>query len=236
MCRRAFELGLFCAVLVMSGCVKYVVVEPRMPTADAVTQPALQRFMRSVQRPTIVLRVPSPQRQVTQSQAQQGEAEMSRAYNLIEKELVKAGFTVRDRGLLEEVLRSTQNLDYQVIEDKINAQLILEIVSIQARSYKNDEYLRVKDRGVGRLQKGAFPIDGWQFECKVVLVNSGEIGGIYTIHVAPTDNHFFLTGEKFQNAGEQGRADTAHLGYGTSPEAAAQGFVTKLISYLRPSA
>lgn len=218
----------------VSGCLTHVVVRPQIPGPEPVSQPALQTFMRSVGNPMIVLRVPSPQSQVTEAQKSQGDATMNQGYNLIERELVKAGFTVRDRGLLEAVLRSNQDLDYRLIQQKVNAQLILEIVSISERSYDSDQYLRVKDRATGRLESGAFPLSGWQFECKVVLVDSGEIGGIYTIHIAPQENHFLVSGSNFRNASSQGREERQYRGYGLELQEAIEPFVRELIFELRP--
>jgi hypothetical protein len=234
MTRRASVLFLSSVIVLASACasLNMVVVRPNLPREDSVTQPSLQNFMRSAVNPSIVLRVPAPQGQLTQAQAQQGDLERSRAYNAIEKELVKAGFTVRDRGLLEEVLRSTQNLDYRVIQSKIEAQLILEIVSITPKDYSNDVYSRAKDNTTGRLRRGTFPLNGWQFQCKVVIVTSGEIGGIYTIDVAPV-GRFLLAGENFTNANEQGQADRAHVGYKADLEATAPLFVQKLIARLK---
>lgn len=224
-------LGMAVAV---SGCWALVVAPPQIPGPEPVSQPALQTFMRSVGNPTIVLRVPSPQSQVTEAQKSQGDAVMNQAYNLIERELVKAGFTVRDRGLLEAVLRSNQDLDYRLIQQKVNAQLILEIVSISEHAYNSDQYSRVKDRAIGRLESGAFPLSGWQFECKVVLVESGEIGGIYTIHIAPQQNYFMVSGSNFRNATPQGREDRQSLGYGLELQATIEPFVRELIFQLKP--
>lgn len=215
----------------------HVVVEPRVPPPDNVTQPALFTFMKTVRNPTIVLRVPAPQTLVTQAQGQQGSVDLGQGYLTIEKELVKAGFTVRDRGLLVEILRSNQNLDYGAIQQKIDAQLILEIVSIQSRSYGNDVYVQANNHRGGRLRRGEFPISGWHFESRIVMVNSGEIGGIYTVDVAPLGLHFLVSGSDVFNATPQGKRDRAHVGYGVgSAQDAAPEFVRMLVSSLIPTA
>jgi hypothetical protein len=215
----------------------HVVVEPRLPPPDNVTQPALLAFMKDVRNPTIVLRVPAPQTLVTQAQGQQGTAEAGDGYVTIEKELVKAGFTVRDRGLLEEILRSNQNLDFAAIQQKIGAQLILEIVSIQPRSYGTDAYVEANSHREGQLRRGVFPINGWHFEARVVLVNSGEIGGLYSVDVAPQGLHFLVSGNNVYNATPQGKRDLAHTGYDVgSIQAAAPAFVRLLVSSLIPTA
>ncbi|MBI4887296.1 MAG: hypothetical protein HY824_09395 [Acidobacteria bacterium] len=232
--QRALFVCLLGMSVAVSGCFALAVARPEIPGPEPVSQPTLQTFMRSVGSPTIVLRVPSPQSQVTEAQKAQGDAAMNQAYNLIERELVKAGFTVRDRGLLEAVLRSNQDLDYRLIQQKVNAQLIIEFVSISTRDYSSDQYLRVKDQAIGRLESGAFPLSGWQFECKVILVDSGEIGGIYTIHIAPQQNYFLVSGNTFRNASPQGRAERQYRGYGLELSAAIEPFVRELIFELKP--
>jgi hypothetical protein len=215
----------------------HVVVQPRVPPPDNVTQPALLTFMKTVRNPTIVLRVPAPQTLVTQAQGQQGSADLGQGYLTIEKELVKAGFTVRDRGLLVEILRSNQNLDYGVIQQKIDAQLILEIVSIQQRSYGNDVYVDANNHREGRLKRGEFPISGWHFESRIIMVDSGEIGGIYTVDVAPEGLHFLVSRNDVFNATPQGKRDREHVGYGVgSAQDAAPEFIRMLVSSLIPTA
>ena len=213
-----------------------VIVQPHVAQPDNITRPALVTFMRQTESPTIVLRVPAPQAAVSQSQGSQGSADLNQAYLAIEKELVKAGFVVRDRGLLEEILRSNQNLDYKGIQQKIDAQLILEIVSIAPRSYATNAFVDARNHRDGQLKSGDFAISGWHFESRVVMVNSGEIGGIYSADIVPQDLHFIVAGRRILNATAQGKVDKEHLGYGFGPvEQAAPLFVRTFIFELKPS-
>lgn len=223
------------AVAILAGCATHVRVEPRLPRPDVVTRPALAAYMRSTTSPTIVLRVPAPQGQVAQSQAQQGDAAANQIYNLIEKELVKANFAVRDRGLLDAIVRSGQNLDYPLILQRTNAQLILEIISIRAMEYNNDGYSRVKNNEKGRLESGAFPISGWQYECKVTMVSTGEIGGIYTIDIAPGETYFLVKGDKIQNSNAAGYPFSvdSQFGFQSALADTPQFFVATLLTHLR---
>src|SRR5471030_2267097 len=69
------------------------------------------------------------------------------------------------------------------------------------------------------------------------MVNSGEIGGIYTADIVPQDLHFLVAGRNVLNATPQGKVDRAHTGYGFGPvEGAAPYFVRMLISALKPNA
>lgn len=227
-----------CLLVIAAGAADastHVVVQPKVPPPDNLTQPALLAFMRTSPSPTIVLRVPAPQGSVTQSQGPQGSADLNQGYLAIEKELVKAGFTVRDRGLLQEILRSNQNLDYRSIQQKIDAQLILEIVSLEPRSYNTDTYVDAKSHRDGQLKKGEFHISGWHFDSRLVMVATGEIGGIYTVDVVPQGMHFIVSGSKFYNATPQGRRDDAHTGYGVTLTQSAPSYVSMLLSSLRPN-
>ncbi len=220
---------------VSAGCAMHVVVAPGLPSPDVVTRPALADYIRATPSPTIVLRVPTPQGQVAQEQRQQGNETLDQIYNLLEKELVKANFAVRDRGLLDAIVRSGQNLDYPLILARTNAELILEIVSIKPHDYNTPEYVLADTQTRGALTTGTFPIQGWRFECKVTLVSTGEIGGMYTIDVAPEQNHFLVSGAKFVKATSAGRAVKADApGYSLALSDAAQPFVDALIARLRP--
>lgn len=223
-------------LVVAAGCAAmHVVVDPRLPTPDLVTRPALADYIRATPSPTIVLRVPTPQGQVAQEQRQQGSETLDQIYNLLEKELVKANFAVRDRGLLDAIVRSGQNLDYPLILARTNAQLILEIVSIKPHDFDTPEYAHADTQKRGALTTGTFPIQGWRFDCKVTLVSTGEIGGIYTIDVAPEQNHFLVSGAKFVRATSGGRPIKADApGYSLELADAAQPFVDALIARLRP--
>lgn len=218
-----------------SGCATHVIVDPAMPGPDALTRPALASYMRSAPSPTIVLRVPAPQAQLVQEQRQQGDAALNQLYNLIEKELVKANFAVRDRGLLDAIVRSGQNLDYPLILERTRAELILEILAIQTKDFSNSRYARADKKGDGTHPVSAFPIQGWQFDCKITLVSTGEIGGIYTINIAPWQNHFLIKGTTILNATPAG-APSGYEGYAVRLEDTAAPFVRTLLENLRSSA
>lgn len=51
-------------------------------------------------------------------------------YNTIEKELLKENFSVRDRGLFNELLSKSQTSDYSKIKELTNTDIILEVVNL----------------------------------------------------------------------------------------------------------
>jgi S1-C subfamily serine protease len=89
-----------------------------------------------------------------------------------------------------------------------------------------------------------FPIAGWHFESRIVMVSTGEIGGIYSVDVAPAGGlHFLLNGdESVLNATPEGepvrvRGQTLSGGWNAgTAEQAAPAFVRLLVSSLIPTA
>ena len=139
------------------------------------------------------------------------------------------------------MLRSNQDLDYRLIGEKIDAQLVVEITGIFQTLYNNNLYQREGKRGeIRRLESGGFGLEGWQFECRAILVESGGVGGIYTIHIAPRTTRFYYGSEVYPLTAPEG-ADGASFyqggvayGYRLSFEAAVPRFVQELIFELKP--
>jgi hypothetical protein len=219
---RLSALVLICVLLLTSACLQRVVVEPQVPRPDLITQPSLRAFLRSSSDRSIVLRVPNDQRGVTQ------QSNLDETSAAIEKELVRAGFTVRDRKLLNQVTDSGRNLDYPTMLAITKAQLMLDIVSIKPRRYDTPNYVRADNHRAGTART-PFHLLGWQFECKVILVGSGEIGGIYTVDVPPRGAEFLLNGNKVLNGDGSGGGKHEQPGYQVRIEDAARPFVQTLL-------
>jgi len=112
---------------------------------------------------------------------------LSPIYNAIEKELLKEGFNVRDRGLFNEILEKSRNNDYSSIKELTDTDLILEVVGIDVNvEYNTNKY---KDR-MGREKKvyGNIRLNGATVEFKTILVESNELAGIYKFNYAPCVN------------------------------------------------
>jgi hypothetical protein len=132
-----------CAVILLSSCYstnKFVKFSAK--EKDIYTNSNLKTFLSSNPHPNIVLRVHDAYEQVTtKSDAQTlsknlfDEKTLDIYYNAVEKELLKGGFSVRDRGLFNEVLKkmqrdTKQNIDYSQINDLTNTDIILEVIKI----------------------------------------------------------------------------------------------------------
>ena len=167
------------------------------------TNKNLQTFLKNNPSPKIVLRVPNVEENVTskitsdqQIMLTQREKERERNdiyYNAIEKELLKAGFSVRDRGLFNEVLKkmqrdTKQNIDYSQIKDLTNTDLILEVVKIDpAIKYVTNEYFTVgrKDRIKTSTSSTEYKKYGASAEFKIIMVSNNELAGSYKFHYTP---------------------------------------------------
>lgn len=220
----------------------FVRAVPTLPQDEAITRPALAAARNPNAPPKVVLRVPVAGQAVTE-QERKTAGQYDQAYNIIEKELLKAGFTVRDRALLSEVLRTNPNLDYKVIREKIDTDFIIEIVALAHHSFSTHDYDVVKD-GTRHTSPHLFRLEGFRLEAKVVVVQTGEIGGIYT-HFAPPqygmkleDRYYFYFKDDpaapyFRTATAAGVEQPQYSSYGIQLPDAATHFARKLVADMR---
>ncbi|MCX6561599.1 MAG: hypothetical protein NTZ26_13925 [Candidatus Aminicenantes bacterium] len=127
------------------------------------------------QNPTakIVLRVPGYSKEITQAEMTTYES----LYNDIERKLLQAQFTVRDRSLLREVLtRAGGELSYSEIGKKVDTDIILEIVSFQKGTLTGTTF--TEGSAVPPTPVDVF---GAVLEGRIILVASGEVVGMFTI-------------------------------------------------------
>jgi len=167
---------------------------------DIYTNENLKTFLRSNSQPNIVLRVPNAYEDVTTKStndkviavSQENEA-MDIYYNAIEKEFLRAGFSVRDRGLFNEVLKkmsrdNTENINYSQIKDLTNTDLIVEVIKINPavqyitnKAYSVDKKGRTKEYTSSKQYKKY----GASAEFKIILVKNNEMAGTYTFNYTP---------------------------------------------------
>jgi len=221
-----------------SGCVPlHVRVEPRVPENEIVVKPSLVTFLKTTPEPKIVLRVPVPQGNLAQEEQKNSEA-LNSVYNVIEKELLKAGFTVRDRALLTEVLRNNPKIDYRAIKEKIDTQLILEIVSLTPWDYSNPEYKRA-DTGAPGQAPIPFKLVGSRIMAKLIMVETGEIGGIITYYAWPKDWECYFVFQEGSDpyyvrvASKAGVVDERYSWYEAPTELGAAWFIKGMLKELK---
>ena len=157
---------------------------------EIIVQPELREFLKNNPKPRIMLRVPFETSNVTTTESGKI-SEYNSLYGRIEKELMKVGYIVRDRSMLNAVINSTPNASYQEIGEKTQTDIILEIISISRIPVgKQDidfqtEFQRPRGFGMSDFDfkqdiQNSIIIEKYIVDCKIVLVNSGTTVGMST--------------------------------------------------------
>lgn len=196
------------------GCSKRATIQftqkkPELTSADALTE-----IMLVSKSPRIVLRVPDTRKGVTNAQSTSNqrsevinpvairrESNTKRSatknlpvkqlydetalYNAIEKQLFKEGFSVRDRGLFNQVLDDNKSLDYSKIKDLTNTDLILELVSLENSVGYTTNVCHTNPDNKQRVINEYRDTGGASVEFKLVHVKTNEIVGSYKLHYTP---------------------------------------------------
>jgi hypothetical protein len=149
---------------------------------EIVIRPALKSFLKSHKgNVKIVLRTPDAGKDIAGSKDsadKQAKLDSSaKAYSIIEKELFKAGYIVRDRQLMSHIAAG-ERADYKKLGKKIDTDLILEITQLT-----NEHQLDI----TGEPMHSKIP--GGKLECRIIIVSKGEIAGMFTIYQPPCDEN-----------------------------------------------
>ena len=161
-------------------------------------------FLKNATNPTIVLRVPNASREVLEEDKNVKTAKNNdgtnnlndiNVYNVIEKELLKGGFTVRDRALFEKVLGDKSVNDYSRIKELTETDLILELSSIQFVKYPMNSFtFYSQSRKKGNIESrincsNYFNLYGLKLEFRLIKVKENDFIGSFTYNYAPCDEH-----------------------------------------------
>ncbi|MDP4285810.1 MAG: hypothetical protein Q8891_15440 [Bacteroidota bacterium] len=167
---------------------------------DAVTNSSKLEFLKTSANPSIVLRVPNASREVTQEdnniktqKNNDGANNLNdiNVYNVIEKELLKGGFTVRDRALFEKVLGDKSVNDYSRIKELTETDLILELSSIQFVKYPMNSFsFYTNNRKKGTIENrvnctNSFNLYGLRLEFRLIKVKDNDFIGSFTYNYNP---------------------------------------------------
>lgn len=189
-------LLLIAIIISITSCApKLAVVKTQAKTNEIIISPELKNFSKTNSNPSVVLRVPYPTADVTNAEQKEIFNKNNDIYNLIEKNLLKQGFTVRDRGLLNKVLKSELN-SYAEIGKQIETDIIIDILSIDfaINNYTNTATLKkdgkeIKFDNIAIINKGkeirsVMPLNPKiaKIECKLTIVDKGATGGILTLY------------------------------------------------------
>jgi hypothetical protein len=167
---------------------------------DVYTNSNLKTFLKANPEANIVLRIPNAFEDVTTkssndkviSTTYQNQT-MDLYYNAIEKEFLKGGFSVRDRGLFNEVLKKMsrddkENINYSQIKDLTNTELIVEVIKINpAVPYVTNKTYKVGKKGKTDEYTSyrEYKKYGASAEFKIIMVKNNEMAGTYTFNYAP---------------------------------------------------
>ena len=189
----------FLSAFLLSSCyTTNQVVKFTPKQSDIFTNSHLKTFLNSNSHPNIVLRVPNSNDQVV-TKGSDGQVsslnERNRDvyYNAIEKQMLKAGFSVRDRGLFNEVLNKMQrdtkeNINYSQINELTNTDIILEVIKIDPSVKYLTNKIYTKDKKgywKDKTTTGEYKKFGASAEFKIILVKNNEMAGTYTFNYAP---------------------------------------------------
>jgi hypothetical protein len=145
----------------------------------------LKEFFKSNKTPNIVLRVPNNNDKATSNTITSKDNNV--LYNAIEKELLKQGFSVRDRGLFNELLSKSQTTDYSKIKDLTNTDVILEVVNIDPAVIYTTNKVTITTKKKEKTQIGTVDYKkyGASVEFRIIMVRNNEIAGSYKYNYQP---------------------------------------------------
>jgi hypothetical protein len=147
------KLLLVIIIFSMAACMMPPVNVTYQVRNDLALKDTWKNFLAQNPNPKVVLRVPDRPKDITQSEMMTYDS----FYNYIERSLLEANFTVRDRSLLKEVLnRAGGELGYADIGKKIDTDCILEIVSVKLGTW-------MRGTVSGDNQSGSSGA-GWRYE------------------------------------------------------------------------
>lgn len=212
MAPRKFLLIFF--FLCVSACMMPEIVTTYQAHNDFVLKGSWKDFLGKNPAPKVVLRVPDLPKDITQSEMMY----YSSLYSYIEKRLLEANFTVRDRSLLKEVLnRAGGELNYADIGKKIDTDFIVEIVNVKlgtwmqgivssdnrsAANYAARASQIAQPLGPHRPKGGTSKTEvfGAILEGRVIMVSTGDVVGMFTIkEIHPRPQDWFGTDDRGQS-------------------------------------
>ena len=186
MMRLAKTAALLLAATAAMSCMSFNLgtVKPNIALgSEIVSTPELKAMLQEIPKPKIVIRVPNPPANVT-------EADRFNSYiNVIEKTFVQAGYTVRDRALLQNVMGGG-NVDYKSLKEKIDTDLIIDILGLQfdGSTAVHTFFNKTTQKEEPFATPQTYVECGFaSLECRVTIVDRGQLGGMFTLRTSPAD-------------------------------------------------
>lgn len=183
-------LGFGCFALLLTGCGptwQAVKADPALYIkTEVVLSPALTDLIREKgTNLKIALRVPTPPKDVTKEE----QKSIDKQYDFFERELAKAGFTIRDRALLEKTIGEEKISSYAEIASRIDTDLIIEIEDLGPANLSNRDYFWSAEdtwnQAVLPADQNPFPMVGGKLDCRIIMVKDASVAGMLTIYFLP---------------------------------------------------
>lgn len=145
---------------------------------EIITTQKINDYLKINPNPSIVLKVPVPEIKSTQSDRN------AYIYNAIEKELLIAGFEVKDRGLFNEVLNKSGEISYDGLKKLTETDLLLELVNVSTNIEYGTNKFYTKNGGQ-RVADKNFTKYGALIEFKLTIIETNERVGSYSFYLKP---------------------------------------------------
>ncbi|WP_282136025.1 hypothetical protein [Seonamhaeicola maritimus] len=153
---------------------------------EITTTPSLKQYLSNNPNPKIVLRTNARLNSDNITEKEQN----NYLYNVIESELLKSGFTVRDRQLFEKIVTNADNNNnYENLKEKSDTDLIIELTNLdRSIVYQTNKYYDDKGEEKTSSILANKNFYGATIEFKVVMINTNEFAGIYKFNYVPCVN------------------------------------------------
>jgi hypothetical protein len=171
-------------------------IKPQLATVKApvkqneiVVSDNLKTFLAKNKTFSVVLRTPNRSDNITMAQREQ-----DIVYKELEKALIAAGFDVKDRASVDNVLKNISTtakdskgdvFDYAQIGKLLNVDMFIEITSLSFNEPFNQYTYKMKATGVQQELKDTNNVLNTayaQFSFRLVIAETGSVGGMYTIY------------------------------------------------------
>ncbi len=145
---------------------------------EIIATPKIKKFINDHPNPSIVLKATRVENKSTQSDPN------NYIYNAIEKELLLAGFDVKDRGLYNEVVEKSSEISYADLKKLTNTELLLELVNISTNIEYGTNKFYTKE-GEEKISAKNFIQYGASIVFKLTIIETNQFAGSYTFNFTP---------------------------------------------------
>jgi hypothetical protein len=176
-----YKLVIICFLFILSSCniyKGYVKFDDNTQDEIIFTK-AIKDHLKENPNTSIVLKAPNSPDKITESNLELG------IFSAVEKELLIAGFDVKDRGLFNEVVSKSDEIDYSEIKKITGTNLILELVQLDVkRKYETNSFYSVKGNEI--VEPGLKIVKyGGVVEFKITIIEGNQHGGSYLFYYSP---------------------------------------------------